>query len=46
MYIGMRESEARALVTKAMTVAGLQNAGALTLFGGDSQPILEECNGS
>ncbi|KAK7693663.1 hypothetical protein QCA50_003233 [Cerrena zonata] len=33
MYIGMRESEARALITTAMSIAGLQNAGALTLFG-------------
>ena len=30
----MLESEAGALVVKAMTAAGLRNANALTLFGG------------
>jgi hypothetical protein len=33
MYIGMRESEARALVTNAFTAAGLSGGYALTLFG-------------
>ncbi|KZT11274.1 peptidase M24 [Laetiporus sulphureus 93-53] len=33
MYIGMRESEARQLIVKALSAAGLQNPGALTLFG-------------
>ncbi|KAI0797702.1 peptidase M24, structural domain-containing protein [Abortiporus biennis] len=33
MYIGITESEARNLVTTALTQTGLQNAGALTLFG-------------
>lgn len=34
MYLGMRESEAGALVTEALTAAGLHNAFALSLFGG------------
>lgn len=33
MYIGMRESEARALVRSALTAAGLINVDAITLFG-------------
>ncbi|KAI0957418.1 hypothetical protein AcW1_005817 [Taiwanofungus camphoratus] len=33
MYIGMRESEARRLIETALSSAGLQNPGALTLFG-------------
>lgn len=47
MYIGMRESEARALITQTMSVTGLtnagglKNAGALTLFGGNDQPLFQ-----
>ncbi|EEB95798.1 hypothetical protein MPER_05177 [Moniliophthora perniciosa FA553] len=34
MYIGMLESEARSMMTSALTAVGLQNGGCLTLFGG------------
>ncbi|TFK76598.1 Creatinase/aminopeptidase [Pluteus cervinus] len=33
MYLGMRESEARAMMTSALLEAGLTNGGCLTLFG-------------
>ncbi|PCH38133.1 Creatinase/aminopeptidase [Wolfiporia cocos MD-104 SS10] len=33
MYIGMRESQANELIISALSAAGLQNPGALTLFG-------------
>lgn len=33
MYIGMRESEARALISSALAAAGLSNGGGLVLFG-------------
>lgn len=39
MYIGIRESEARRLIETALSSAGLQNPGALTLFGGGNTVI-------
>lgn len=38
--IGMRESEASALVYQALTAAGLRNAGVLALFGGESLAVV------
>lgn len=40
MHIGMRESEAGALVVKAMMAAGLRNAFALSLFAGVFLPSI------
>lgn len=40
MYIGMRESEAGALVVKAMVAAGLHDAFALSLFAGVFLPSI------
>ena len=36
MYIGMRESEARAMTRTALTAAGLKDGDGLVLFGGNS----------
>lgn len=42
MYIGMHESEAGALVTNAMTAAGLRNAFALSLFAGVYHAVFDK----
>jgi hypothetical protein len=34
MYIGIRESEARTIIVKALTAAGLSDGYSLVLFGG------------
>lgn len=36
MYTGMQESEARGMMSAALTAVGLKDGGCLTLFGGDT----------